>query len=210
MSVETTLRRGLQLVGFTTQQINGVRRKKNLSRFRSHFTNNPLVYSILFRMLQETDREKANILPLFKKVGPKKVFDYYLMTIHLLACYPTEEEAEAIFHCSNVTWSSWVWTIVERVHYLLPEVVFSLTGGIIQMAMMAVKQYSLSQWMASIALLKSPRMRHTLRTRNSIHTSSDLLVWITSLQFQSSHSNVFGLQAHFLLGTMISPFSALG
>ena len=45
------------------------------------------------------------------------------MSIHLLACYPTEEEAEAVFNCSNVTWSNWVWDIAERISLILPEVV---------------------------------------------------------------------------------------
>lgn len=123
VSAEETLNRGLRLVGFTDRQVNGVRRRKNLSRFRSHYTNNPQVYSILFHKLQTTLNADASILPLFQKVGNEKVFDYFLMAIHLLACYPTEEEAEAVFKISNVTWSNWAWDIVERISLLLPEVV---------------------------------------------------------------------------------------
>lgn len=117
------LHQGLQLVGFTERQINGVKLQKNLSRFRTHYTNNPLVYAILFCILQTMDNEEANILPLFQKVGRKKVLDYYLMAIHLLACYPTEEEAEALFNISNVTWSNWAWDIAERIALLKVEVV---------------------------------------------------------------------------------------
>lgn len=123
VSVEQMLQRGLELVGFTTKQIQGVRKRKNLSRFRAHYTNGPLVYSLIFRKLQETANDAANILPFFRKVGKKQAFDYFLMSIHLLACYPTEEEAEAIFKISNVTWSNWVWEYVARISLLFPETV---------------------------------------------------------------------------------------
>ena len=123
VSIEHTLQRGLELVGFTPKQIDGVKRSKNLSRFRTHYNLNPVVYSILFRLLQTTDNENANILPFFKKVRKEKTFDCYLMAVHLLACYPKEEEAEGIFGISNVTWSNWVWSFVERINLLLPEVV---------------------------------------------------------------------------------------
>ena len=117
------LKRGLELVGFSEKQINGVRREKNLSRFRAHYTNSPVVYAIVFHSLQAMDNLKANIIPLFGKVGQEKVFDYFFCAIHLLACYPTEEEAEAVFNHSNVTWSDWSWDILERISLLLPEFV---------------------------------------------------------------------------------------
>jgi len=123
VTAEEVLRRGLEMVGFTSKQIDGVRRKKNLSRFRTHYTNNPLVYAILFHKLQTTDNEKANILHFFAKVGERKVFDYFFCAIHLLACYPKEEEAEGIFHISNVTWSNWSWDIVECILHLKPEII---------------------------------------------------------------------------------------
>ena len=123
VTVERVLQRGLEIVNFTDKQIKGVRRRKNLSRFRTHYTNNPLVYAILFHKLQSTENEKASIIPLFEKVGREKVFDYFFCTIHLLACYPTEEEAEAVFKHSNVTWSNWSWDIVERISNLMPEMI---------------------------------------------------------------------------------------
>ena len=68
-SFERMLHLGLELVGFTKKQISGVRLKKNLSRFRTHFNYNPLVHQILFRELQTTKNEEAHIGRFFEKVG---------------------------------------------------------------------------------------------------------------------------------------------
>lgn len=63
-----------------------------------------------------------------KKLGQEKFFGYFFMAIHLLACYPTEEEAESAFANSFIspckeTWSFWAWTIVENIAALKPEII---------------------------------------------------------------------------------------
>ncbi|CAB9527368.1 unknown protein [Seminavis robusta] len=45
------------------------------------------------------------------------------MSIYFLACYPTEEQAEGKFGCSDRTWRNWVWEIVEKIALLKPEII---------------------------------------------------------------------------------------
>jgi len=104
-----------------------VRRSKNLSRFRTHYIGEPCVYAYLWELLQTTDLEKAQLNDLIKKVGAEKCFSYFLMAIHLMACYPTEEQAEGIFSKStgvcDKTWSTWSWDIVSRIYNQHPDII---------------------------------------------------------------------------------------
>jgi DDE superfamily endonuclease len=45
------------------------------------------------------------------------------MGIHFLACYPTEEQAEAIFKVCDRTYRYWVWNMVEKIALLKDEVI---------------------------------------------------------------------------------------
>ena len=119
---------GLSLVGFSDKRIKRVNGKRNLQRFRCHFASDPTVYSVLLHRLQTAENPKARVDRHIEKVGKKKFSGYYLMAIHLLACYPTEDEAESVFSKSFIepckeTWSYWAWKIVGNIAALKPEII---------------------------------------------------------------------------------------
>ena len=108
---------------FDLEQQKRVRKSKNLSRFRTHYTGSPMVYATLWERLQLTNITEARIDPFIEKVGLDKAIDYFFMGIHLLACYPKEEEAEGTFaHCDR-TWSDWAWAHVKKINLLVSEVI---------------------------------------------------------------------------------------
>lgn len=121
LTPDEVLQRGLQLVGFNDKRQASVRRKKNRSRFRTHYVSEPNVYAVLLVRLQTTAIAEARIN--FDTVGVKKTIDYFFAAIHLLACYPKEEQAEAIFGWSDRTWSNWAWKIVKNISRLKSEII---------------------------------------------------------------------------------------
>ena len=127
LSPTEALFRGLLLLGYTEARLKRVRRKRNLARFRSHYGSDPLVYTVLLTRLQTTDIKGARVDDHIDKVGVTKFIAYFFMAIHLLCCYPTENEAEGVFSksvgCCEKTWSFWSWTIIENIYALKPEVI---------------------------------------------------------------------------------------
>jgi DDE superfamily endonuclease len=127
LTPDEVLKRGLKLVGFTDTQIGRVKEKKNQSRFRTHYGAHPLVYAVLLTRLQETTDENARLE--FDTTSRKgrllvdQTLKYLFMAIHFLSCYPTEEQAEAIFTVCDKTYRYWVWHIVEKIALLKDEVI---------------------------------------------------------------------------------------
>jgi hypothetical protein len=121
LTTDEVLQRGLELVGFNQKRQASVRRKKNRSRFRTHYTAEPNVVAVLLVRLQTTDNAAARIS--FDKVGVNKTVSYFFAAIHLLAKYPTKEEAEGVFKWSDRMWSSWTWDIVKKISKLKPEII---------------------------------------------------------------------------------------
>ena len=112
LTPEEVLKRGLLCVGFDQKRQERVNRKKNLSRFRQHFVADPSICAILLVRLQTTSNEEAKIE--FDKVGEERTILYYFMGIHLMACYPKEEEAEGLFKICDKTWREWAWKMVGK------------------------------------------------------------------------------------------------
>jgi hypothetical protein len=127
LTPDELLKRGLKLVGFTDTQIGRVQEKKNQSRFRTHYGAHPLVYAVLLTRLQETTDENARLeLDTTSQKGrllTDQTLDYFFMAIHFLSCYPTEEQAEAVFKVCDKTYRYWVWFIVEKIALLMDEVI---------------------------------------------------------------------------------------
>ena len=113
--------RGLMLVGFG-QARQKVRQNKNLSRFRTWYGSNPIVYSTLWQRLNQTTIPEAWIT-WHKGLTFGRKTRYFFMSIHFLACYPKEEEAEGIWGRSDRTWHKWVWHIIGCISYLKPEII---------------------------------------------------------------------------------------
>ena len=126
---EEVLKQGLELVGLDEKRQARVKRKRNIARFRSHYGSDPLVYAVLLTKPQTSEMPAARIDGHIKKVGARKAIAYFFMAIHLLCCYPTENEAETVFSkcfaapCVE-TWSFWAWTFVDNIAALKPEIIF--------------------------------------------------------------------------------------
>lgn len=112
---------GLKLVGFGDRMIQRVGEKKNLSRFRTHYGVHPIVYAALLIRLQETADEDARLV--FDGIDDGNL-KYFFMAVHFLACYPTEEQAEAIFKVCDRSYRHWVWIMVEKIALLKDEIVY--------------------------------------------------------------------------------------
>jgi hypothetical protein len=101
---DEVLRIELEVVGFDHCRQNNVHRNTNLSRFKSHYGSLPIVYAQIWEDFQTTEVAEARI------AVPKLVdFDYFLMAIHFLKCYPTEKQQEGIFKCCEKTARKWAW-----------------------------------------------------------------------------------------------------
>lgn len=105
------LSRGLTLVGFPRERQQSVRYEKNRERFATHFIAKPISIANLWEMLQTTENDAIRITD-----TNDRLFDLFLMTIHYLAKYPTENEMEAKFGLSDRTIRKWVWD------YFLPRI----------------------------------------------------------------------------------------
>ena len=115
------LNQGLLAVGFKQEQIDRVKHKKNLSRFRTNYCSHPRVYAHLFERLQTTDIEEAQLD--CSALGLEKTLNYFFAAIYLLARYPTEEQVESTFSISGRTFRKYAWSIVGKISALFPEIV---------------------------------------------------------------------------------------
>ncbi|CAB9520231.1 hypothetical protein SEMRO_1085_G239520.1 [Seminavis robusta] len=127
LSSQEILHCGLELLGFDDKRQSKVNKKKNMARFRAHYASHPRVYAVLIQLLQTTENPDANINCYIDQVGTEQFKNYYFMAIHLMACYPTEEEAEAVWSKLvapySKTWSNWSWRIVGCISELISDVV---------------------------------------------------------------------------------------
>lgn len=121
LTTDDALKRGLELVGFSAARQSSVRRSKNMSRFRTWYGSNPVVCSSLWQKLHQTTIERAQIN--WKNLSYGRRVRYYFMAIHMLACYPTEQEAEGTWGKSDKTWRCWVWHIVGCIAAIKPEII---------------------------------------------------------------------------------------
>jgi len=125
LTEEETLFQGLFLVGFDEKRQKKVRTKKNMSRFRSHYSSNPIVYAVLWSRLIVSLVDDIDAI--VSSVGIDKAIAYFFMGIHFLACYPTEEEAEGVFAKSigvcDKTWSTQAWKYAGLICSLKDEII---------------------------------------------------------------------------------------
>ena len=105
---------GLQYVGYNQRQLQ-VCRGTLLSRFRSHYGSNPIVYSELFEDLKTTLIQNARI------EGKHACLKHFLMAIHFMQCYPTEHEISARFKLDEKTARKWIKIFVMKIHALKPQ-----------------------------------------------------------------------------------------
>lgn len=97
-----------------------VRRAQNLERFKALYGSNPVVYAEIFEDLQMTQIAEAY-------VDPKLLFvDSFLMALHFLKCYPTENQLSGLFKFCEKTARKWGWFYARKIQALKEEKVSSL------------------------------------------------------------------------------------
>jgi len=121
-TLDEILQKGLELCGFDRRRQSNVKRTTNLRRFKSHFGSNPIVYAQIWEDLQTTEIPEANIS------SSKPCIDSFLMAMHLLKRYPTEDEQEGIFKICDKTARKWAWFYVQKVQALKKAKVSQLSG----------------------------------------------------------------------------------
>ena len=101
-TVDEVLQKGLVLIGFDRYRQQSVSRVTNLVRFRAHFGSDPVVYAQIWEDLQ--------MIPDGNNDHPKEDFNYFLMSVHFLWRYPTEQEQTGrVFKVCDKSARSWSW-----------------------------------------------------------------------------------------------------
>ena len=91
VTADEMLHKGLQLGGYDLFRQEKVQRSKNLARFRALYGSNPVVYAQILEDLQATQIEEA-------RVDAEMVcVDSFLMAMHFLMRYPTEDQLSGLF-----------------------------------------------------------------------------------------------------------------
>jgi hypothetical protein len=94
---------GLELVGFGAYRQKSVQRATNLKRFKSFYGSAPVVYANIWEDLMTTDIEEARVSP------SDAVLKNYLLAIHFLKVYPTDERLAGQFKTCVKTARKWEW-----------------------------------------------------------------------------------------------------
>lgn len=123
-SSDEILARGLSLVGLDLSCQRKVCRDTNLERFRSHYGSNPIIYAQIWEDLQTTPIDEARISGADANTG----LNYFLMSIHFLKCYPTEQQQVSRFQISDRTVREWTWFYLKKVQALKAQKVSRLNS----------------------------------------------------------------------------------
>lgn len=112
VTADDMLRMGLELGGFDAKRQERVERKTNLRHFNALYGSNPIVYAEIFEDLQTTSIAKA-------RVDSKVIcVESFLMGIHFLKCYPTEEVRSGVFKVCEKTAQKWGWFYAKKIQAL--------------------------------------------------------------------------------------------
>eukprot|EP00980_Cylindrotheca_fusiformis_P016649 scaffold4993_cov73-Cylindrotheca_fusiformis.AAC.1 len=109
---------GLRLVGFSNRKVRKAAPLTNYRRFKSQFGVSAATASRVYADLQETAVEEARIN------GDNNQLRFFLMGLHYLRKYPTEDDLEAKFNYSNFWARQKVWGIAKRIRALKVEKIF--------------------------------------------------------------------------------------
>lgn len=103
---------GLGLVNYRKNRIKRSTDSTNVRRFVSHFGSTPRVLSVIYADLQSTSIADARV------TGTKLNLRHFLIAMHTLKRYPTEEERQAIFDISPHHGRDVVWFYLEKIQNL--------------------------------------------------------------------------------------------
>jgi hypothetical protein len=109
---ESMMMTGLALVNYRENRIKRAKSITNVRRFVSHYGASPRVLSVIYADLQTTTIANARITG--KHVNVRN----YLIAMHSLKRYPTEDERQAIFDISQKHGRETVWYYLEKIQAL--------------------------------------------------------------------------------------------
>jgi hypothetical protein len=112
LTADEFLRKGLELGGFDRHRQKKVRRAQNLERFRSFCGSNPVVYAEIFEDLQTTEIDEARV------DAATLCVDSFLMALHFLKCYPTENQLSGLLKICEKTARKWAWFYAKKIQAL--------------------------------------------------------------------------------------------
>ena len=151
------LYRGLGIAGFDEDRIARVENPLNQWRFRSWFGSNSNVYARIWEDLLTTEIEEARI-PL--NANP----DYFLMALHFLKVYSTEEHRSGTFGIGERTVRKWTWYLVEKLSALKEQkvslVLFSWSVNI-RISSTFTNIFTASYYNRLFGLIVGPTIRRT-------------------------------------------------
>lgn len=112
LNADEMLQIGLCIFGEDGTQPKPVNRNTKLTRFRSLYGSNPVVYSEMWEAFQTTSDVAAQI--------DKKnlITKYFFMTLYFLKCYPREHELSVLFRVDEKTARRWIKFYVEKIQGL--------------------------------------------------------------------------------------------
>jgi hypothetical protein len=106
--------RGLVLVGFNAARIGKVKRSTSLSRFRSFYGSNPMVYAEIWQDLQTSLIPEALITTDAVFVN----LDSFLLAICFFKCYCTEAQLAGMFNVCEKTARKCCWFFAKKIQAL--------------------------------------------------------------------------------------------
>ena len=112
LTADDMLRKGLELGGFDRSRQKKVRRAQNLERFRALYGSNPVVYAEIFEDLQTTEIAEARV------DSDMICVDSFLMALHFLKCYPTENQLSGLFQICEKSARKWAWFYAKKIQAL--------------------------------------------------------------------------------------------
>jgi hypothetical protein len=115
LTPDEVLFRGLAVFKFTVQRQNKCSRATNLDRFANYFGRSPTALGCLWVDLQTTQNPNAKV------VGSDKMFYHFMMAIHHLRKYPTEEDHEGNFGCCPNTARKYIRIFMKRIQAMKDE-----------------------------------------------------------------------------------------
>jgi hypothetical protein len=107
------LAKGLELHGFDCRS--KVSRSLKMSRFKSLYGSDPVVYAQIWEDLQTTAVQEACV-----DVRTTTI-EHFMMSLHFLKCYPKESKLTANFKISEKTVQKWSWYFIKKIQALKQE-----------------------------------------------------------------------------------------
>ncbi len=111
LTAEEMLWKGLELAGFD-RRYTTANHKQLLVRFKAFYGSEPIVYAQIWEDLLKTNVADARVPTNIADV------DAFLLAIHFLKVYPTENNQAALFRICEKTARKWAWYYARKIQAL--------------------------------------------------------------------------------------------